>query len=344
MSNWSKMNKAFLAFTTVLLFSGCGNIAGNSGANVGATPQASVEAGAAAATPAPVEKKTVKIGYLPITHALPLYVEQDLYKDQFDNIEIELVKFGAWPELMDALTTGRIDGASVLVQLAMAAKEKGAALSAVALAHRDGNVVVTSDEVQTDADLEGKTFAIPHRLSTHNVLLYQTLKNAGLSFSDVKVVELPPPEMPAALAEKRIAGYVVAEPFGALSVVQGSGHVYRYSKDLWKNSVCCAFVLRDDFINNHPAAAKELVQKYVGAGSYIAGDGEQVREISQKYMSVKDDVLNLASQWISYEDLKIYEEDYKELSQYLVEMKLSENPPAYQDFVNTTLFDDAVKQ
>ena len=36
-----------------------------------------------------------------------------------------MVKFNSWPDLMDALNTGRIDGASVLIQLAMKAVEKG---------------------------------------------------------------------------------------------------------------------------------------------------------------------------------------------------------------------------
>ena len=38
---------------------------------------------------------------------------------------MELVKFGSWPDLMDALNTGRIDGASVLAELAMKANELG---------------------------------------------------------------------------------------------------------------------------------------------------------------------------------------------------------------------------
>ena len=61
--------------------------------------------------------------------------------EQYEDYNLELVKFGSWPELMDALNTGRIDGASVLIQLAMNAKEKGIDLKAVALGHRDGNVL-----------------------------------------------------------------------------------------------------------------------------------------------------------------------------------------------------------
>jgi len=76
------------------------------------------------------------------------------------------------------------------------------------------------------------------------------LKDAGMSFSDLKVIELPPPEMPAALAEGRISGYLVAEPFGAKSVANGTGKVLFHSHDIWEDSVCCVLVLRNEFIRN----------------------------------------------------------------------------------------------
>lgn len=287
-------------------------------------------------------RQTVKIAYLPITHALPLYVENELGKvgnQSFKNINIELVKFGSWPELMDALNTGKVDGASVLIELAMKAKEQGIDLKAAALGHRDGNAVIVSQDINETADLKGKTFAIPHRLSTHNILLYQMLKNAGMSYSDINVVELPPPEMPAALAEGRISGYVVAEPFGAKSVVNGKGKALFKSEDIWKNSVCCGLVLRNEFIQNKNVAAQELIDGYISAGKYIDSQGEKVNDIAKQYMKVEQNVLDLSMKWISYKDLKIYEKDYNDLRQYMTEMELSKNPPLYKDFVDNSLID-----
>ena len=288
-------------------------------------------------------KQTVKIAYLPITHALPLYVENELGKQNFKDINVELVKFGSWPELMDALNTGKVDGASVLIELAMKAKEQGIDLKAVSLGHRDGNAVVVALDINNVSDLKGKTFAIPHKLSTHNILLYQMLKNAGMSYSDVKVVELPPPEMPAALAESRISGYIVAEPFGAKSVANGKGKALFQSEDIWKNSVCCGLVLRNEFIKNSNKAAQELMDGYIGAGKYIDSKGEKVNDISKQYMKVEQNVLDLSMKWISYKDLKISEKDYNDLRKYILEMGLSKNPPFYKDFVDNSLIDKVQK-
>lgn len=122
------------------------------------------------------EVKTIKIAYIPITHALPLYIENELLKDNFKNFKLELVKFGSWPELAEALNAGKVDGASMLIELAVKAREQGIDLKVVALGHRDGNVVVVSKNINKAEDLKGKTFAIPSRLSAHNILLHIMLK------------------------------------------------------------------------------------------------------------------------------------------------------------------------
>ena len=283
------------------------------------------------------EKKVIKIGYLPITHAAPLFLQNE---KEYEDYEIELVKFGSWPELMDALNTGRVDGASVLIQLAMKAKENGVDLKAVALGHRDGNVVVVSPEINSVQDLKGQTFAIPNRFSTHNVLLYQMLKKEEIQYEDVNVIELPPAEMPAALAEGRIAGYVVAEPFGAISVSLEKGKVLYQSEDIWENSIDCGLVLRGQFINENEAIAKKFVQDYVSGGELAQVNDEYAHETIGNYINVEDEVLDLSLQWISYDDLKINEDAYSILTDALVEMNLSEAPPTYEDFVNTTLIEE----
>lgn len=287
------------------------------------------------------EVKTVKIGYLPITHALPLFVENDLSANDSKNFKVELVKFGSWTELSDAVNTGQVDGASMLIELAMKSKERGIDLKTVALGHRDGNVVVVSKDITQVADLKGKTFVIPHRLSTHNVLLYKMLKENNLTASDLNIVELPPPEMPVALSEDRISGYIVAEPFGAKSVATGKGKVLFESQDLWKDSVCCGLVLRNDFIKNNPTVAAEFVKEYVKAGEKAESKDSEVLGIAAKYMKVEPDVLNLSLQWISYDNLKLGEKDYNELSKYLVEMGQLKNPPKYSEFVDNSFIEAA---
>ena len=278
------------------------------------------------------DENVVKIAYLPITHSLAALEEADELETG-DGIKVELVKYGSWPELLDALNTGRVDGASVLIELAMKSKQEGIGLKAVALGHRDGNVVIVSNDINTAADLKGKTFAIPHRQSSHNILLNETLATAGLTVDDVNVTELAPTEMPSALASGQIDGYCVAEPFGAMGISLGAGKVLYSSEELWPDSLCCGLVLTDKFIEERPEQAKEFVQSYKAAGNNL--DKEKAKEVAKKYLSQTDDVLDISLQWISYNDLDITEETYDQLVERVKEYGLSDNPPAYSDFVKT---------
>jgi NitT/TauT family transport system substrate-binding protein len=283
-------------------------------------------------------KEIVKIAYLPLTHALPIIVESELQNQAGDNLEIELIKYGSWPELIDALNTGRVDGASVLIELAMKAKEQNIGVKAVALGHKDGNVIVVANEINSVEDLKGKSFAIPHRQSSHNILLGQILKDAGLTYKDVNVVELAPPEMPAALAQGQIAGYCVAEPFGAKSVAINTGKVLIESKELWDKSICCSLVLTESFINEKNVVAKKFVKKYIEAGEYIGKHKEETRNIAKEYLKLDDKVYDLSMEWISYDDLRITKDAYTDLTKRLREFNISKKPPTYEEFVDESLF------
>ena len=308
-------------------------------ASCGSQTEGDMEGGASGGA---AGKPTLKIGYLPITHAAPLYIEDELAKrepERFKNFNLELVKFGSWPDLIDAVNAGQVDGASVLVELAMQARGQGIPIKAVALGHREGNVIVAAPDIKTAADFKGKTFAIPNKFSTHNILLYQMLKQAKIPYEDVNVVDLAPAEMPAALAQGRIAGYSVAEPFGANAVVLKKGKTLFQSGDLWKGSICCVLVLQEKLIKDKPAMIQEFIEGYAEAGKRAETKDEKVRNIMRRYMKVDDEVLNLSLEWISYEDLKLDQQSYGELKDYLAEMKLSKNLPSYEEFVDPTLLD-----
>ncbi len=278
------------------------------------------------------EKTVIKIAYLPLTHALPLFEEIELLKANSESdIEIELVKFGSWPELLDALKSQRVDGASVLIELAMKTKEQGIGLKAVALGHRDGNAIIVANDINSAADLKGKKFAIPNQQSSHNILLNDMLVTNKLSIEDVEVIELAPAEMPAALAGGQISGYCVAEPFGAKAVDLGVGKVLYQSGELWEDSLCCSLVLTDDFIDNNTAAADSFIEQYLAAGNQLTS--ETAKEVALEYLGQEEAVLDLSLQWISFNDLTITEDIYSALTEKIITYKISEKTPSYEEFI-----------
>lgn len=286
-------------------------------------------------------KRVIKIGYLPITHAAPLFLDVHLHDGEFENYEVELVKFSSWPDLIDALNAGQIDGASVLMQLAMQAKDIGIDLKAVALGHQDGNVIVSRHDIDDVSDLKGETFAIPHTHSAHNLLLNEMLMQEGVEYEDLNIIEMPPPEMPAALAEERIAGYVVAEPFGAMAVDLEIGKVFSFSESIWPHSYCCVLVLRSDFIENNEEITYEFVESYAKAGQIADEKSADLYDALKTVMEVEDSVLDLSLEWISFDSLRIEEAEYEKLSDRVVLLELMDEPPAYEEFIDNRFIDEA---
>lgn len=274
---------------------------------------------------------TYTIGYLPITHALPVFEEKELLDLENDGIKIELQKFSSWSDLTDALHAGKIDGASELIELAMSAKAKGVDLKAVALGHRDGNVIVVNDSIQQPSDMKGKIFAIPSTQSSHYVLMLEELARAGLTLDDVQLTQLAPSEMPSSLASGAIDGYCVAEPFGAQAVTQGIGHVLDYSDELWSDSVCCGLIFRTDVIEKNPDTFKKLVDMYRTAGERL--DKDEATRIAEKYLGQDEKTLETSLEWISYDDLTITKEAYQDLYDKVLADQMIENPPTYEEFV-----------
>lgn len=311
----------FLLLTTLLLLPGC----------IGQKN---------AADPAGDTPKTIRIAYLPITHALPLFEEKNLETED-GPVKIELIRYGSWPELMDALNTGKVDGASVLIELAVKAHEQGIDLKAAALGHHDGNVIIAGNGIERVEDLRGKIFAIPHKQSSHKLLLDQMLAEHGMSEKDLTVVEMSPPEMPAGLAQGQIAGYCVAEPFGAKAVALGTGHILLRSESLWPDSLCCALVFNGAFAKDHHDLAAAATREYLEAGHALAAHPEETAALAQKTFKAKPAVLDLSLQWISFDDLVIREDAYTELIRRMFDANLIKKAPSYEDFVDTSLLPDA---
>lgn len=273
------------------------------------------------------DDNVVRIAYLPITHALPL-VEIQEAKD----VKVELVKYGSWPELLDALNTGRVDGASVLIELAMKAKAQGIGLTAVALGHTDGNVIVVAQDINNASDLKGKSFAIPHRASSHHILLQEALAKEGVSINDVNIVEMAPPEMPSALVNGQIAGYCVAEPFGAAGLVSGKGKVLYRSDELWHESICCGLVLNDRSYLKKKDKIGKVIAAYNKAGKAL-GNKEKALSDAKKIMSQPDEVLSQSLNWISFSNLSISESAYNDLAAKVKKYGIIDNPPTFKEFI-----------
>lgn len=277
------------------------------------------------------DQVTLTIAYLPITHAVPLFKAKEQLEQEHGNVHVELVKYGGWAELMDALDTGRVDGASVLIEMAMQACDQGIPLKLALLGHRDGNVVVAANGITDASQLRGKKIAIPNEQSSHNILVQQLLGRVGLTANDVELIEMAPAEMPAGLKSGQIDAYCVAEPFGAKAVETGVGHVLATSDELWEDSICCGVVFNANATADKQDALREFKQAYKSAGDSLTKD--EAVQIAVNNLGQDEETSKQSLEWISFNDLDVTRDAYENLRNEVIEYGLNQNPPSFDEFV-----------
>lgn len=283
------------------------------------------------------DKPVIRIGHLPITHSTPLAMAHEKNSGEFADFTLEVVQFSSWPELTEALFAGSIDGAVMLFELALAGYQRGIPIQAVALSHRDGNVMVTRPEITQVSDLSGKRVAIPSRFSAHHVLLHKALQDSGLSIEDIELVEMAPPDMMAALAGNEIAAYLVAEPFGAIAEVKGVGKVLLESQDIWVDSTCCVLVLREELLRDNPKAAGEITAALLEAGLEAEENPEKAVAVSSQYFGHEENILTPGLARTTFNRLEPSVDEFYKHQQYLLDLGVLIEPIDLGQLINEEL-------
>lgn len=236
----------------------------------------SLEARAAAEPDAPV-----RIGYLPITDATPLLVAHNNGLFEAQGIKAERpVLLRSWAQIIEAFISGQVNVIHLLSPMTVWARY-GSKVPAkvVAWNHVGGSGLTVAPQINEVRQLGGQTVAIPFWYSVHNVVLQNLLRDNGLvpvskaataslAANEVNLIVLPPSDMPPALASKRIAGYIVAEPFNALAEDLKVGRIQRFTGDLWRNHACCVVFMHEHDLNNRPEWSQKVVNAIVQAQAW----------------------------------------------------------------------------
>jgi len=226
-----------------------------------------------------------------------------------DEIFIELVRLNAWPEVVEALRAGHVDGASLLFEAAVTAFNMGSPIRALSLSHRDGNVLVAANYINSLDELAGQTIAIPHSLSPHKTLLGMLLSRYSLSFDDINLVEINPAEMPFTLAARAISAYVVAEPWGTLAEARGAGHILAHSHDHAPGALCCVFVVNTDNLDFD--LHEVLLTRFDRAAALTSAFDESVFAAFAETTSFERDIVEISLELTRFTNLRISRDDYE---------------------------------
>ena len=224
---------------------------------------------------APLEKKDLKIGFIPITCATPLIMAHPLgfYKQQ--GLNVDVVKTAGWALIRDKMLNKEYDATHFLspmpLAISMGIGSNQVPMNVATIQNTNGQAITLANKHKDKRDpkmWKGFKFAVPFEFSMHNFLLRYYVAEAGLNpDTDIQIRVVPPPEMVANLRAGNIDGYLGPDPFNQRAVYEEIGFLHILTKELWDGHPCCAFGTSSEFIQKNPNTFAALYRAVLTASA-----------------------------------------------------------------------------
>jgi NitT/TauT family transport system substrate-binding protein len=236
----------------------------------------------------------VRIGYLPITDASALLVAHA--KGYFEEAGLKVeppTLIRSWSALVEGFAAGKFNVVHLLNPVPVWMRYNNRfPVKILAWGHTNGSgLVVGADSgIEKFGDLKNRRIAVPYWYSIHNIILQYALRQSGVSpviksedaqlnADECALQILAPPDMPTALAAKKIDGYIVAEPFNALGELKVNARMLRFTGDIWKNHPCCVICTQEANIKERPEWTQKVVDAIVRAHIYASQNKAEIARL-----------------------------------------------------------------
>jgi NitT/TauT family transport system substrate-binding protein len=291
-----------------------------------------------------------RVGFLPVTCHLTCPVTDFINKEISGKNSFDPIRFHAWPELKEAYLSGYTPATFILAPMAIALREQGVPIKIVYLGHREGGDVMVHKDSQIfrTEDLRGKTVAVPGRYANHRLILYRELKKAGMELSDVNIVEMPPPDMPAALYSRSVDAVTSGEPFMGQTELDGYGRALYRVRDVWPGFISCVLAVSEDAIKNRRDEVQRLVDGIAKSGKWLDSGMDNrmaaAQFVSKQYYNqdprLLTYVLSKPADRVKYSKLKPARANFEEIEQLAKEAGILQGTARFDDYVDDSFAPD----
>jgi NitT/TauT family transport system substrate-binding protein len=246
------------------------------------------------------EAVTLKIGVIPIADVAPLYlgIDQGFFEEENLTVEPELAAGGA--DIVPAVMSGSNQiGFSNVVSEMLAASEglpiqivSQGVLGAESDADAWSKVLVSGDsDIQEPADLAGKKIAVNTLKNIGEVTIRATLEDAGVDISALEFVEIPFPDMLAALDEGQVDAAWEVEPFVTAGEGAGDRAIIAPYEGTAPSLTVATYFATSDYIEENPDVIDRFVRAMQKSLKFAQSNPDEVRRIVGTYTEIPGEAL-----------------------------------------------------
>lgn len=224
----------------------------------------------------PVEKKDLKVGFIPITCATPIIMAKPMGFYEKHGLNVDVIKTAGWAVIRDKTLNKEYDAAHMLspmpIAISMGVGSQPIPYTMPAVENINGQAItlaIKHKDKRDPKDWKGFKFAVPFDYSMHNYLLRYYLAEHGIDpDKDVQIRAVPPPEMVANLRADNIDGFLGPDPMNQRAVYDGVGFIHILTKEIWEGHPCCAFAASKEFVTTAPNTYAALLKSIIDATAF----------------------------------------------------------------------------
>lgn len=236
----------------------------------------------------PLEKKKLKIGFVPITCATPIIMAHPMGFYSKYGLDVEVIKTAGWAVARDKSLNKEYDASHMLTPMPLAISMGAGSVAQPfympAVENINGQAITLHNKHKDKRDpkqWKGFKFAVPFDYSMHNFLLRYYVAEHGLDpDKDIQIRVVPPPEMVANLRAGNVDGYLAPDPFNQRAVWEKVGFLHLLTKEIWDGHPCCAFACSREFAETMPNTFGALFKAIVDA-THFSSKQENRAEIAK---------------------------------------------------------------
>ncbi len=247
------------------------------------------------------QPQTLKVGVIPIADVAPLYLGMDkgFFKAEGLTIEPQLAEGGA--AIVPSVISGDYQiGFSNTTSLIIAASKKlpvqiisqGVLAGTGADDAWDGVIVPKGSDIKELGDLEGKTVAVNTLNNVSQVVVNTALKKAGADYTKVKYVEVPFPDMNAALESGRVDAAFQVEPGYSGGLAAGSKSISNAYEEMAPNYTVATYFASKQYIGENKDVIDRFKRAMQKSLDYASAHDSEVRAIVGTYTEIPQAVLD----------------------------------------------------
>ncbi|SDI56183.1 sulfonate transport system substrate-binding protein [Pseudomonas flavescens] len=242
------------------------------------------------------QAETLRIGYQKYGTLVLLKAKGTLEKRLADKgVDVKWTEFPGGPQLLEGLNVGSVDFGVTGETPPVFAQAAGADLLYVAYEppapHSEAILVPKDSPLKSVAELKGKKVALNKGSNVH-YLLVRALEDAGLKYSDIQPVYLPPADARAAFERGSVDAWVIWDPFQAAAEQQLQARTLRDGEGLVDNHQF--YLATRSYAEKNPQVLQALIEEVRAVGEDSKADPEKVTDQVAPLLGLPRDITAIA--------------------------------------------------